>query len=267
MPSRFPGHSNRGNGSEPNGDRGGGFGEWWAATAVIALVAMAIVSLMGSTDSGIEIPIDSAPQILESLESATRSLEAIESAFETLCQERVLIALELEPDCASGVITLPDDLFDGFGSAQLGSTAQQDVVAAMTTYLSSLRQLPAIWENLEAIEIRGHTDPRAVRDPYATNMVGSQQRALGVLLFLIGSDGLSEPDREELQRLAVVSGVSFARPPAACPTPNRECYPEWRRVEIRPVLDESLRRRDWSKTVQDVRRAALRAQRVGLDTR
>jgi flagellar motor protein MotB len=154
-------------------------------------------------------------------------------------------------------MTLYDELFEGYGKAKLGPVAQEDVVAAMTTYLSRLRQLPAIWESLDAIEIRGHTDPRAVRDPYATNLVGSQQRALGVLLFLVGPDGLSESDRIELQRLAVVSGVSFSRPPATCPERDRKCYTEWRRVEIRPVLSESLRRSDWSKTVQDARRAAL----------
>ena len=118
-----------------------------------------------------------------------------------------------------------------------------------------LRRSPEIWESLDAIEIRGHTDPHAVRNPYSTNMVGSQQRALGVLLFLVGPSGLSEPDRIELQRLAVVSGVSFARPPTACPERSRECYPKWRRVEIRPVLSESLRRGDWSRTVQDARNA------------
>jgi flagellar motor protein MotB len=180
------------------------------------------------------------------------------TAFGSLCQQPVLLALELDPDCESGVITLSDDLFEGSGKAQLGALTREDIVAAMTTYLSHLRTLPALWESLEAIEIRGHADPSAVRDPYSTNMMGSQQRALGVLLFLVGPEGLGEEDRIELQRLAIVSGVSFARPPASCPERSRECYPEWRRVEIRPVLSESSRRRDWSKTVQDARNAALR---------
>ena len=265
MPSRFSSRLGRSIYTGASAARGDGFGEWWAAIAMIALVSMAIVSLMGSAGPPAEISIDPAPRILASLNPAQRSLDAVESAFESLCQEPVLLALELEPDCESGVITLSDDLFDGYGSAQLGPVAREDVAAAMTTYLSQLRRLPAIWESLDAIEIRGHTDPRAVRDAYSTNMVGSQQRALGVLLFLVGPDGLSEPDRNELQRLAVVSGVSFARPPPTCLERERECYPEWRRVEIRPVLSESLRRGDWSRTVQDVRNAALRAQKE-LDT-
>jgi flagellar motor protein MotB len=227
---------------------------------VIALAAVAIVSLSGSLE-----PLAGGfgshrtQEILASIRPAEHSLDAVESAFQSLCQEPVLLALELEPDCESGVIFLSDDLFDGDGSAQLGPVAQEDVAAAMTTYLSRLRQLPALWDSLEAIEIRGHADPRAVRNPYSTNMVGSQQRALGVLLFLVGPNGLSAADQVDLQRLAVVSGVSFARPPATCPEESRECYPEWRRVEIRPVLSELLRRGDWSRTVRDVRNAAVAA--------
>jgi flagellar motor protein MotB len=255
MPSRFASRPGRNTHPGAGAARGDGFGEWWAAIAVIALVVVAIVSLPGSTEPRAEIPADTAPRVLAALNPAERSLNAVESAFESLCQEPVLLALELEPDCESGVITLADDLFDGYGKAQLGPEAQEDVAAAMTTYLSRLRLLPEIWESLDAIEIRGHTDPRAVRDAYSTNIVGSQQRALGVLLFLIGPTGLSEPDRVELQHFAVVSGVSFARPPAACPERSPECYPEWRRVEIRPVLSESLRRGDWSRTIQDARNA------------
>ena len=41
-----------------------------------------------------------------------------------------------------------------------------------------------------------------------------------------------------------------------CPERTRDCYPEWRRVEIRPVLSEALRRGDWSRTLEDVRRSA-----------
>ena len=94
---------------------------------------------------------------------------------------------------------------------------------------------------------------RQVRDPYITNLVGSQQRPLGVLLFLVGPDGLSQLDRDDLQRLAIVSAASFSRPPESCPEQSRECYPEWRRVEIRPILSESLRRDDWSRTLEGVR--------------
>ncbi|HKK53870.1 MAG TPA: hypothetical protein VKA74_19910, partial [Myxococcota bacterium] len=120
--------------------------------------------------------------------------------------------------------------------------------------------------SLETLEIRGHTDPRALRDPYTTNLVGSQQRALGVLLFLMGPNGVSEADRQDLQRLVTVSGASFSRPPASCPEDSRECYDEWRRVEILPVLSEPLRRGDWSRTVERVRSSLVRPREGGAPT-
>ena len=263
MSNRFANRPGSGLHGASTSQQGDGLGEWWAAIAVIALAAVAIVSLTGSLEapaSGAAVSVDRTPRILASLKPAESSLNAVEAAFASLCREPVLLALELVPDCESGVIDLSDALFDGYGSAQLGPVAQEDVAAAMTTYLSRLRRLPALWDSLEAIEIRGHADPRALRDPYATNMVGSQQRALGVLLYLVGPDVLAETDRQDLERLAIVSGVSFSRPPAKCPDSSRACYPEWRRVEIRPILSESLRRGDWSRTIQDVREAATVAR-------
>ncbi len=234
-----------------------GFGEWWGTLAVVALVAVGVVSLMGTSGAAQRpAPVDPSPQMLAAIAPAEAALGDVERAFASLCSDPVLLAIELEPDCETGVITLADELFDGFGSATLGPEAQEDVLAAMRIYLGRLRELPAIWDSLEAIELRGHADPRAVRTPYATNMVGSQQRPLGVLLFLVGESGLSESDRGDFERLAVVSGVSFSRPPATCPQQSRECYAEWRRVEVRPVLSESLRRGDWSRTLEDIRKSA-----------
>lgn len=63
-----------------------------------------------------------------------------------------------------------------------------------------------------------------------------------------------------ISSLATVSGSSFSRPPASCPERTRECYPEWRRVEFRPVWSESLRRGDWSRTVQGVHTATTRTE-------
>lgn len=261
MPIRYPSRPGPSSRTESASTGGDGLGEWWAAIAVLAVATMAIVSLSGSAGSEAPTaPPDRTPAILASLAPAEHSLAGIEAAFESLCHEPVLLALELAPDCETGVITVPDELFSGPGSARLGPEAQQDVGAAMTTYLSRLRKLPAIWESLDGIEIRGHTDPRALHNPYSTNMVGSQQRALGIYLFLIGPNGLKGKDRDDLERLAIVSGAAFSRPPASCPEESRECFDEWRRVEIRPVLSESIRRGDWSRTLEDVRVAAGRGQ-------
>lgn len=239
-----------------------GFGEWWAAIAVLALAAVGVLSLSGSAEpvaSG-SAPRDPTPEILASISPAERSLEAIERAFAALCVEPVLLALELEPDCETGVITLPDGLFDYAGGSLLRPEVKEDLAAAVQIYLARMRRLPALWESLEAIEIRGHTDPTALDSPYTTNLVSSQRRSLGVLLFLVGPTGLPETERNDLERLAVVSGVSFSRPPEACPDSTRECYEQWRRVEIRPVLSEPLRRGDWARTLEDIRVATERTQ-------
>ena len=249
----------------PSTDRPDGFGEWWAAIAMIALALLAVVSLSGSmgavgSQSTSAVMARIAPQFLASIEPAEQSLSSIEEAFSTLCQEPVLVGLELEPDCETGVLTLPANLFRPSGGAELGADEREYVKAAMTNYIAQMRRLPVIWDRLESIEIRGHSDPRALRTPYQTNMVGSQQKALGVLLFLVGPQGLSKTDAKDLQRLAVVSGVSFSRPPASCPEFERRCFREWRRVEIRPVLSESLRRGDWARTVEQLRVTTLQIQ-------
>ena len=257
MPSRFRSRPGRRADPRDGARREDGLGEWWAAITVVALATMAITSLTGVTGPATPIAERATSKILATIDPAERSMAALESAFLSLCREPVLLALELEPDCKTGVITLSDTLFDR-ATASLGPVAKEDVSAAMTTYLSRLRRLPTLWDRLEAIEIRGHSDPRAFRNPYSTNMVGSQQRALGVLLFLVGPGGLSAADRNELERLATVSGASFSRPPETCPEKTRACYSAWRRVEIRPVFSESRRREDWARTVQEIRAATTR---------
>ena len=240
------------------------FGEWGAAIAVVALASLASLGAVGVASAPARLeapattPADPSPELLAAIAPAESALDAVGEAFAFLCADPVLLAIELDPDCETGVITIGDDRFGGFGSPELTPESQEDLRAAIPIYLDRLRARPAIWNHLEAIEIRGHADPRAVRTPYTTNLVGSQQRPLGLLLFLVGENGLGEEDRADIERLAVVSGASFSRPPASCPERSRECYAEWRRVEIRPVLSEALRREDWSRTVESVRRRAER---------
>lgn len=259
MATRFRRPTGRGGEHDHGGSSPSVLGEWGAAIGVVALAALGAVSVAGRpATTELPVVIDPSPRMLEAIAPAEAELEAVESAFAALCTEPVLLAIELEPDCETGVITLADERFDGYGSPNLLPESKEELRAAIGLYLDRLRALPALWDSLEAIEIRGHSDPRAVRDAYTTNLVGSQQRPLGVLLFLVGAEGLTEADRADLERLAVVSGVSYSRPPAACPERSRACYSQWRRVEIRPVLAESLRRGDWSRTLESVRRSAER---------
>lgn len=250
---------------------GEGFGEWWAAVGIVALATIAALSLGGKSVGDSAIPValavtksafatnDPSAEIARSLQAAELALAEFDRSLRSLCREPVLIALELEPDCETGVLTIGDAMFDGAGGSQLTIQSREDVRAAMTTYLEALRRKPALWESLEALEIRGHADPRAYRNAYTTNLVGSQQRSLGVLYFLTSEEGLSARDQEDLQRLATVSGASFSRPPKSCPEEVRRCYPEWRRVEILPVFSEARRRREWSTTVESVQAIVERA--------
>jgi flagellar motor protein MotB len=196
-------------------DEGGTFGTWGSAMAVLALAALVAIPIAAPVVPA-ELPArsDQVPAMLAAIAPAERAIAAVESAFASLCREPVLLAVGLEPDCETGVITIGDDRFDEYGSPNLRTVAREDLRAAMRIYLDRLRSMPAVWESLEAIEVRGHSDPRALRDPYATNLVGSQQRPLSVLLFLVGPEGLGDRHREDLERLAVVSGVSFSRPPS-----------------------------------------------------
>jgi hypothetical protein len=244
------------------GGEGGTFSHGWAAMAVIAVAVFGVFSLSGVARPPVATQpiVDPSRDILASLNTAERALSEIEQSFETLCRDPVLLALELEPDCQTGTITLDDDLFGANVGSQLRPAAKEDVGAAITKYLQRLREMPAVWESLEAIEFRGHSDPRAFRNPYSTNLVGSQQRALGVVLYLVGPNGVDDQDRQDLERLATVSGASYSRPPASCPDDERACYPEWRRVEVRPVLSEAMRRGDWARTLESVRVVTRRAQ-------
>lgn len=225
----------------------------WLALGAIALALIAVVALTGGRSSG-----TSHEEVTRAIQAvvvpAERSLVSIESAFSELCREPVLIGVGLVPDCETGVITLPDSYFSGPSSPRLRRESREYLAAAVTNYLTRLRDLPAIWDSLEAIEIRGHAAPNTSRTSYSTSLVTSQQRALATLLFLVGPDGIANlEDRADLERLAIVSGSAFARPPTDCPEATPECLPHWRRVEIRPVLSEALRRGDWSRTLEDLR--------------
>ena len=246
----------------PQSPRSDLVGEGWLGLGALALALIAVTALSGSTGSPVGRGAQgAATAVLETIRPAQKSLAAVESAFGALCQEPVLIGLELEPDCETGIITLPDAYFTGRTNPRIRPEAREYIAAAMTTYLTRLRQLPALWNSLEAIEIRGHTDPASARGGYSASLLGSQQRALATLLFLVGPTGVaSEIDRADLERLAVVSGSSFARPPAICPESTPECLPHWRRVEIRPVLSEPLRRGDWARTVESLRAAVTPAE-------
>lgn len=240
MASRFRGRTSDAECS-PSGLRGDLFGESWVTLGALAfglLALTAAVSRFGPADLERAVREAGAPEVATS----ERSSDVVEKVYAAICAEPALVVLELERDCATGVVTLPDAYFTPGSHPRIRHEAREYLVSAVTTYLGRLRESPELWERLEAIELRGHADPFAARGQYATNLIVSQRRAEAVVLFLLGPGGIpAEADRRDLERLAVVSGSSFSRPPAACPESTAACLPYWRRVEIRPVLAPSPR--------------------------
>lgn len=240
MASRFRGRASDAEGS-PSGLRGDLFGESWVTLGALAfglLALTAAVSRFGPADLERAVRDTGTPIAATSEQSS----DAVEKVFASICAEPALVVLELERDCATGVVTLPDAYFTPGSHPRIRREAREYLVSAVTTYLGRLRESPEVWERLEAIELRGHADPIAARGQYATNLLVSQRRAEAVVLFLLGPGVLAaEADRRDLQRLAVVSGSSFTRPPPTCPESTAACLPYWRRVELRPVLAASRR--------------------------
>jgi len=168
----------------------------------------------------------------------TIALQQWQAILAQLCRDPEILALKLQPDCRSGTIALSSrDYFQERGN-QLTDEGKRRLRRLVPALLSVLRRNEQVWKELSVIEIRGHADPQAIRDRYATNLVTSQERALAMLLFLSSDEDIPEHDRADLQRLAIASGASDSRLPQECPQQTRECYERARRVEIRLSSDD-----------------------------
>jgi flagellar motor protein MotB len=168
----------------------------------------------------------------------TISLQQWQAILAQLCRDPEILALKLRPDCRSGTIALPSRDYFRERSNELTEEGKQRLRRLMPALLSVLRRNEQVWQELSVIEIRGHADPQAIRDRYATNLVTSQERALAMLLFLSSDEDIPEHDRADLQRLAIASGASDSRLPRECRQQTRECYERARRVEIRLSSDD-----------------------------
>lgn len=218
-----------------------GDGELWAPLAYLLAGLLAVVLFVAALPGQpVEPPEEESQRtrLQEILSEHARQNAAWQTALDELCGDARLQAEGIAPDCGSGAITFDDDLFDEDEATQLTEEGIRKLHVAIDTMLRRLRAHPLAWDQLESIELRGHADPRARRDPYVTNMRVSQQRPMAIMFYLISDWGLSERDRADLQRLLVLSAASYSRPPKSCPESTRECYPYWRRVEIIPHMSE-----------------------------
>ncbi len=233
-------------------------GDVFVAIAYIGAAVAGILLLVAAVDrdAPVQAPVepapDPSPRIRAELDARSSLALAWRDTLREICENVELQAEGLSPSCETGAITFGDRLFDDPTSAQLNEEGMRKVQLAVSLLLRSLRQRDAVWQNVEAIELRGHADPRARRDPYVTNLVGSHQRPLGVMIYLSSEWALSKSDRDDMQRLGLISSSSYARPPASCPERNRECYPYWRRVEIIPHIRGQRVRDDMQRLVERV---------------
>jgi hypothetical protein len=240
-------------------NRDGGSGnELFAAVAYLAAgiaVVLVLVAAVGrqpaSGVSDVETP-DPAPRIRALLEDRSRVLVEWRTALRQICESPDLQAEEMAANCETGAIVIGDELFEDSTSPQLTEEGMRKLQLVIPIVLSALRSRDLVWDNLESIELRGHADPRARQDPYITNLVGSQKRPLGVMLYLVSEWALADRDRKDLERLIVISGSSYSRPPPACPERTRACYPYWRRVEILPTMRSAQLRHDMTNMLDRV---------------
>ncbi len=219
-------------------------GDFWAPIAFLLAGLLSILVLVAALpdERRVEVPDDDDPR------EALRALVADQSQAATqwrdvltaLCNDPQLQVEEVAPDCETGTMTFGDSLFDDSAEVQLTEEGIRKLHLAIAALLRNLRSSDVVWENIESIELRGHADPIARRDPYVTNMRVSQKRPLAIMFYLISDWGLSQHDRDDLERLLVLSAASHSRPPENCPERNRGCYPYWRRVEMTPRLKNGV---------------------------
>lgn len=198
--------------------------------------------------------------LVELVETQTAALQRWPRLLAELCQDPLLLETGLAPDCASGVITLSTDSYFERETGKLAIPARDKLQRAIPALLAKLRADPQIWQALDLLEVRGHADPIAVSDPYATNLSASQERAFSVLHFLTSDPGLPEQDRRDLQRLAIASGASHSRPPTDCRKSSRRCYAKARRVELRIRLNEASQRGEVQSLYDAVERVVSSAE-------
>ena len=156
------------------------------------LVLVAAVERDRMADDGVA-PLaidDTTPRIRSTLAERSELAIAWSEALQEICENTDLQAEGLAPNCETGAITIGDRLFEP-SAPQLSEEGMRKVQLALPIMLSALRSRDVVWNHLASIEVRGHTDPRARRDPYTTNLVGSQQRPLGVMLYLASEWALS----------------------------------------------------------------------------
>lgn len=223
--------------------RGALGGDYWAIATYLAVPAVALLLLATALPPDPARPETNARKLRELIHERSLALQAWPRLLAELCRDPRLLGVGLVPSCSDGTIILEDaNAFDA--SRGVRPEAAERLRRGIPVLLDALRADESIWRQLDRIEVRGHADPRALGDPYLTNLQASQERATALVVFLTTDPGLREQDRRDLRRLAIASGASHVRPPPDCRVPSPECEDRAKRVEIRIGMDaEGLRAR------------------------
>ncbi len=222
-------------------ERGFAASFWASASYLLAGLLMAALFATSVAQLGARSPVSDVHPLDD---KPTQMLEEWSAALADLCSDPELVAMDMHPDCATGIVQLPHKLFFDFRSSEVSEDGKVRLRGAMPIILSKLRGHEVLWDNIDVIEVRGHADPRAAGDRYTINLQQSQHRALEVLRYLTMEGVLPEQDRADLQRIAIASGASYMRPPEGCElnSTSDECFDRWRRAELRIGMNDAMLR-------------------------
>lgn len=137
-----------------------------------------------------------------------------------------------------------ENQFEG-GEARLSRDFQAILDEFFPQFIAVLGR-EGIQEHVVEVRIEGHTSPEFYRggrplperDAYLANMALSQDRALGVLAFVIQLDGVDAAWEGWLGRVLRANGLSSSVPPDARASESPDAFTaRSRRVEFRVVTD------------------------------
>jgi outer membrane protein OmpA-like peptidoglycan-associated protein len=209
-------------------------GDFWASyTDLMAGLLMVFILMVAMADVALSRSHDDLRDLLT---EKTQELDAWNQAVRELCKDEELKLLEVQIDCDTGAIQLPNKILFDYNRDSIRPQGAELLRVAIPKILSRVSENERFWDRLEKVEIRGHADPRAQRDdPYGRNLRISQNRAYSVLKFLTSDPGVPAKYRGRLQEKGVAAGASHSRKPAKCEEQSLSaevCFDAWRRVEI-----------------------------------
>lgn len=179
----------------------------------------------------------------------TEKFDRWRSMNERLCQTEALTKLGVDIRCETGAITfaMDEEWFD-FNRTTLKEGGKRQLRQIVPVYLQAITDDAEMWDHVDMIEIGGYADRQYQDGRRDANIQISSQRALEVMLFLLGDEAFAEY-KQQLFDKAVAVGYGDQDYPEGCGE-ERRCA-EARRVVIRSepknasLLEELVREIRW----------------------